>query len=516
MSGTQYIAKLTIARKRILAILTGPPALAFVPAFSLAAFWFGGEGALLVVAAILPVLYLMSLPGAAAPVPASTAGQNTLQDRQEFINRLDRMRTELGDGGLNGCVYVLKIEQAEEIEDLYGRSVCIYVADRVAERLNAAMRQTDAVARLDLVTFAICAGPVARLPLEQCVQMAVRLQSAAEDAVALDGTVIYPNASIGFCQSSRAPGTTGEEWLTAANEALGHAQSRGASTIKAFTDHTPRTRGATKRALGDEISQALRDGEIAPWFQPQLSTETGQISGFEALARWRHPVRGVLNPSEFLPAIEEAGRGEELLDVILLHSFHALRAWDDAGVHIPSVGVNFSGGDLSNPQITEKVAWDLDRFDLTAERLTVEILETVVSNAPEDVVCRNIKALQALGCGIDLDDFGSGSASFMAVRRFAIRRLKIDRSFVSHADRDPEQQRVIGAILKMAERLDLETIAEGVETVGEHTLLAQLGCHHVQGFGIARPMPFEQTLDWINSHQAKLKDVPQITQTRQK
>jgi EAL domain-containing protein (putative c-di-GMP-specific phosphodiesterase class I) len=115
-----------------------------------------------------------------------------------------------------------------------------------------------------------------------------------------------------------------------------------------------------------------------------------------------------------------------------------------------------------------------------------------------------------MGCRIDLDDFGTGTASIASIRRFAVSRIKIDRSFVMKADRDPEQQRMISAILTMAERLGIETLAEGVETVGEHVLLAQLGCDHVQGFGIARPMPFEKTLDWIAQHRAKLSDMPRI------
>jgi len=121
-----------------------------------------------------------------------------------------------------------------------------------------------------------------------------------------------------------------------------------------------------------------------------------------------------------------------------------------------------------------------------------------------------------LGCRIDLDDFGTGHASIASIRRFAVSRIKIDRSFVMKADQDADQQRMIGAILTMAERLGVQTLAEGVETVGEHVLLAQLGCEHVQGYGIARPMPFEQTFEWIERHNAKLKDAPRMMDGRAK
>jgi EAL domain-containing protein (putative c-di-GMP-specific phosphodiesterase class I) len=178
------------------------------------------------------------------------------------------------------------------------------------------------------------------------------------------------------------------------------------------------------------------------------------------------------------------------------------------------VGVNFAGPELSNPKLVEKVKWELDRFDLAPERLAVEVLETVVASAPDDTITRNINALAQLGCRIDLDDFGTGHASIASIRRFSVSRIKIDRSFVIKADRDPEQQRMISAILTMAERLEVETLAEGVETVGEHALLAQLGCTHVQGFGIGKPMPFEQTLDWISNHTAKLEATPRIIRNR--
>jgi len=195
---------------------------------------------------------------------------------------------------------------------------------------------------------------------------------------------------------------------------------------------------------------------------------------------------------------------------MIYNSFAALQAWDAAGLHVPQIGVNFAGSELSNPKLLEKIKWELDRFDLAPDRLAVEVLETVIASAPDDMITRNINALGKLGCSIDLDDFGTGDASIASIKRFSVSRIKIDKSFVMKADRDPEQQRMISAILTMAERLQVQTLAEGVETVGEHVLLAQLGCDHVQGFGIGRPMPFDKTEEWINAHTAKLQAVPQF------
>jgi EAL domain-containing protein (putative c-di-GMP-specific phosphodiesterase class I) len=198
---------------------------------------------------------------------------------------------------------------------------------------------------------------------------------------------------------------------------------------------------------------------------------------------------------------------------MLSNALVALTRWDKAGFRVPTVGVNFSSDELRNPRLADKLKWELDRFDLSPERLSVEVLETVMATDDHAVIVRNITALARLGCRIDLDDFGTGHTSITNIRRFAVHRLKIDRSFVTRVDQDRDQQRMIAAILSMAERLDLDTLAEGVETGPELATLAQLGCGHVQGFGIGRPMPFAATLEWLAAHKAHPRLVWQPDQT---
>lgn len=500
-------------RKQVFDLLTAPAALAFVPAFSLAAFWFGGEGALLVVAALAPAAYLLSGGGRAAV--SAKASANGLLPRAAMAAHCEATFEEAMENGLLSCVYAVEIEAFASLIDRYGPAAGDQIVERVGERLNAVMRDDDVIGQIGDARFAICVAPVRQLSLELCIQMAGRLQAAGEEPISIDGTVVYVDVTIGFCQHSRAPERQGKLWLEAACIALRSAQARGASSIRAYSEQMHQER-KTRRELHEDVAAALDSGEITPWFQPQICTDTGRITGFEALARWTHPIRGVLPPADFLPAIESSNLLERLAEIMMYHSFRALKQWDAAGVEVPQVGVNFTGSELSNPGLLDKIKWDLDRFDLTPDRLAVEVLETVVASSPNDVITRNINALGAMGCRIDLDDFGTGNASIASIRRFSVSRIKIDRSFVIKADRDPEQQRMISAILTMAERLQIETLAEGVETVGEHVLLAQLGCQHVQGFGIGRPMPFDQTLAWISAHHAKLRDVPVIMHSRRK
>ncbi|MBB3992739.1 diguanylate cyclase (GGDEF)-like protein [Sulfitobacter undariae] len=504
-------------RRRVFILLTSPPALAIVPAFSLAAFWFGGEGALIVVAAFIPVVYLLSggLGAAAEHLHKGTTTRHGLLARWPMLTHCEKVFTATTETGLHSSVYVLEVESFSDLIDRYGSAAGDVVIQRVGERLSAMMPDGDVIGQIGDARFAICTKPTRALTLELCIQLAARLQSVAEEPISVEGTVIYVDVCIGFCQNSRTPEQKSNKWLEAASIALRSAQKRGGSCIRAYSEQMHEER-KTRRELHDDVVVALDGGEIAPWFQPQTCTDTGRVTGFEALARWTHPTRGVISPADFLPAIEACNLLERLAEIMTYHSLRALKQWDAAGIFVPQVGVNFTGLDLKNPRLVERIKWDIDRFELTPDRLAIEVLETVVASSSDDIITQNINALAALGCRIDLDDFGTGNASIASIRRFSVSRIKIDRCFIMKADKDPEQQRMISAILTMAERLQVETLAEGVETVGEHVLLAQLGCDHVQGFSIARPMPFDQTIDWVIAHNAKLQDVPQIIKTRGK
>ncbi|SDC78018.1 putative bifunctional diguanylate cyclase/phosphodiesterase [Ruegeria marina] len=507
---------LTQIRNEIVPILTGPPILAFLPAISLGAYWLGGEIALLLTALGLPLLFAFAgafgkWPGKASATRINRSGLVPPEMFDTAVRHVFRTTTETGR---KSACFVVDLDDFDELIDQHGRAAGDLVSQRCGERISAALRDNDVVAQLSEQSFAVCLSAVSHLDLELCMQLAGRMQSAVEEPISLNGVAVYVSCSIGFCQSNRAPGHGATDWLEAARTALGFAQQAGPSAIRAYTNDMLFSSGG-EPDLRDEIAQALEKGQIQPWYQPQISTDTGNVTGFEALARWVHPTRGVLAPNVFLPLVEQAGLMERLGQVMLYNALTALKAWDSAGVDVPRVGVNFASDELHNPGLVERIRWELDRFNLTPDRLTVEILETVFSNSPDDVVARNIAGLCKLGCRIDLDDFGTGHASIASIRRFDITRIKIDRSFVMKADRDPEQQRMVAAILTMAERLGLETLAEGVETVGEHAVLAQLGCDHVQGHGIGKPMPFDQTLDWIAQHRAKLQEAPRIgRQTR--
>ncbi|MEM9968699.1 MAG: GGDEF domain-containing phosphodiesterase [Pseudomonadota bacterium] len=495
-------------RKSLVGFSVNPMFLTFLPAIGLAAYWFGVRGASVLLAALLPMVYV------ARTEFAATGGirrrkKKASMPHKRFVELLDTARQETHQTGAQRLLICLAIEDFDHLAERHGQAAADQALRKINDRLHSSLRTEDAVAHLSAANFAICTTPLLRLDLELSIQLASRVQSALEEPIHVDGLGLYISASVGFCPSARAPGTSGQEWLNAAQSALTEARPFGSGAIRAFSDHMLRS-DHHRDGLRQDVTKALASGEITAWFQPQISTDTGQITGFEALARWVHPEQGLIAPADFLSLVEEEDQLEHLADVMMRAAFTALQRWDQLGMKIPKVGVNFAGPELSNPRLVDKIRWELDRFDLSPDRLAVEVLETVVSNAQDDIIARNINALGALGCCVDLDDFGTGHASIASIKRFSVSRIKIDRSFVMKADRDLEQQRMISAILTMAEQLEIETVAEGVETAGEHALLAQLGCDQVQGFGIARPMPFDDTLPWIAAHQQKLAHVPRL------
>ncbi len=501
----------TQAREKLLGVLTGPPILAFVPALSLASFWLGGEVALATVALGIPLIFAgAGAFGFWSPQANHQIGlYKQVMPKAQFQKQLEFLFNSAVTTGTNSVCIAFAIDNISEISEQYGQATAEVIWSRCRERAMSIIRGRDISAQIDNNCFAIALRPSPHLDLEASISLSGRLQAAIEEPVQVRGASIFASCSIGFCMTDKVSGGTADQWLEAAVAALAEASRNGPSTIRAYTLETKR-RTALRADLKTEFSAALTAGEIRPWFQPQISTETGQITGFEALARWEHSGKGTLGPHVFLPFAEQSGLMEQLGHSMRRHAFAAIRTRDDAGLAIPRVGVNFSADELRNPALVDRLKWELDEFDLTPGRLSVEVLETVFSNQPDDIISRNIACLADLGCCIDLDDFGTGHASIASIKRFDVTRIKIDRSFVAKADKDPRQQQMVGAILIMADQLGLETLGEGVETPGEHALLAQLGCDHVQGFGIGKPMPLEKTVDWISQHRKKLEVAPKI------
>lgn len=416
--------------------------------------------------------------------------------RGTLIAIVDDVLDECGRLGKTTAMLMIQLDEINVAGAEWGDDLGDAVMNRVTARVSSAMRGSDAVIRCGEDTMAVVLSPTRRADLDVVMNIVDRIQSAAAEPLALDGRSVRVGACIGICTATMAPHSGGAALVSAAECALRLARRSGEGAVRTFNADI-RTQVETDRQLAHQIPAALESGAIRPWFQPQVDATTGALVGFEALARWHHPDLGVLSPDKFLPALGAAGRMGDLGEVMLRASLATLRDWDREGLDVPCIGVNISLEELCDPRLAERIAWHVDGFDLTPDRVAVEILETVTLREHDEVVVRNVRALRAAGFRLDLDDFGTGAASIAHIARFGVHRIKIDRSFVSGLNDCEERRRVVAAILGLARQLDIDTLAEGVESLEEQALLAEMGCAHLQGYGIARPMPLPEATAWI-------------------
>lgn len=480
-----------------------PQMIAFLPALMLGGYWFGGQGILMIIALTFPLLLVLGGMFESDPTPVDSL--TGLMTGEALGEAADDALFSIRSEAEAAIMIAVEIDEGAELEARLGGAGMEAVLCRTSDRILGATRAGDRIARLGPYRFGILLSPVRNAGMDLALRAVERMQGAVSEPISVDATSIYITISAGFCLERRAPRRSGLAMLQAAEVALDEARVPGHGAVRAYSTDM-RNRVAGRKALSEEIGRALEEGEILPWFQPQVATASGEVTGMEALARWQHPERGLIPPADFLPAAEGGGYMERLGEVMLFHGLAALRRWDKAGMSVPGMGINFSPAELRNPKLVDKVRWELDRFDIAPERLVVEVLETVVAETGDDTVTANVAGLAELGCRIDLDDFGTGAASIANIRRFGVSRIKIDRSFIARIDADPQQEKMVSAILSLAQKLEIDTLAEGVETMAEQRKLAELGCAHAQGFAFARPMPVDRAEDWVRHQATRLSD----------
>lgn len=390
------------------------------------------------------------------------------------------------------------------------RDCLVEAVDLIEHRLRSECRSGDRLIRRESTSIAIL--PTGKHDTADMVQLACRMQRISARPLHGFNPRVELTPAVGFARLGQADSPTEEGAIRLAESAAAAAQRAGPGQIRAWSASLQHA-DTHRQRRAETLRRALAEGQIRPWFQPQISTDTSEITGLEALARWEHPDRGPIPPAEFLTDLLAAGLGKDLTRAMLAGSLEALVAWDKAGANIGRVAINLSDSDLGDPDLPAAVAAALGMAGLPAMRLGLEVLESVVCSDSGGPMARNLGALSELGCHIDLDDFGTGSASITTIRNLPVQRLKIDRSFIVGVDRDREQQAMVSAMITVADQLGLDTLAEGVETAGEHAMLAQLGCAHVQGYGIAPPMSVSALRDWALQHCASPPGPPRA-QTR--
>ncbi len=245
----------------------------------------------------------------------------------------------------------------------------------------------------------------------------------------------------------------------------------------------------------EQISEAIANGEIIPWFQPKVEVSTGRLSGVEALARWMHPTRGMIGPGAFIPVLEATPVAMDALSQSMLTQALAwVRKWERVGLAI-KVSVNLPGGALADPGLADRLSKLVRNIGVEPSSLVVEVTETTVSRE-RALAIETLARLRMGGFGLSLDDYGTGYASMEMLKTMPVTEVKVDRRFVHGASKDPKATAVLGSLLELASGLQLSAVAEGVETQEDLALLEALECPYAQGYVIAKPMSGDDLLTW--------------------
>ena len=388
------------------------------------------------------------------------------------------------------AVLFVDLDRFKVINDSLGHCVGDELLVAIARRLRAAVRANDFVARLGGDEFTVLLDGVTSAA--GCAHLADRIHASLQETLSLAGREVTTSASIGI-----APGQThyetADELLRDSDIAMYRAKAEGGGR-HVFFDPGMHDRAMAVLQLEADLRQALQRNELDVYLQPIVSLATGRIEGFESLLRWRHPTRGLLAPSTFLQIAEDTGLIRPMGWWLMRACAQSLVALDRLpGGRRPWISVNLSNQQFLQKGLVEGISALLTQHALQPGRLRIEITETIAMHDPEQAAAL-LARLRATGITIDIDDFGTGYSSLAHLHRFPIDGLKIDRSFVSGMTAASAGKDIVGTIVRLAQSLGIDVIAEGVETAEQLARMRALGCTSAQGYFMSEPLPFAKAL----------------------
>jgi len=411
-----------------------------------------------------------------------------LANRAVFIEALQYAMARTRRDRTNFAVLYLDLDHFKDINDTLGHPVGDLLLQAVAERLRASVRETDTVARFGGDEFAVIEADL-RKP-EEAALLANKLLIAMGEPFQIQGNDIRISTSIGIALHG-PDSANAEALLSHVDVALYRAKADGRGTYRFFTDAMD-TEVRTRVMLADELAKAFASGQLFLEYQPQVDADTGRIIGLEALVRWRHPTRGVIRPSQFIPVAEHSGLIVPIGHWVMREACGQMRQWLDAGIAPPLIAVNVSVLQFKTPgALEEDIAAILAETGVPSQRVELELTESVLMDASRE---HNDVLMQLRGTGfrIAVDDFGTGYSSLDYLRRFPVDRIKIAQQFICDPAEASGGVAIVKAAIGLADALGLNVIIEGVETAAQLELVRSWGCHAVQGHYFSKAVPAEE------------------------
>jgi diguanylate cyclase (GGDEF)-like protein/PAS domain S-box-containing protein len=412
-----------------------------------------------------------------------------LPNRALFSDRLEHAIERRGRGETI-AVYFVDVDRFKRINDSLGHAAGDEVLCEVARRIQRALRPDDTVARFGGDEFTVLCEAVGGVL--EAVGVADRLQREVAQPIQSGGAELRLSASIGIALAEAGEEVQPSRLVEDADAAMYRAKERGGDRTELF-DTQMRERAVEELSIEQELQHGLECGELRLFYQPLVNLETGAMVGAEALIRWEHPERGLLSPGDFLRVAEESGLIVQVGAWTIGEACRRLRDWDRRGSGAVPFGlaVNLSARELTHPDVVSTVLSALHRAALDPHRLTIEVTESTAM-ADREMGFRALRELSAAGVRIAIDDFGTGYASLDHLREMPADVLKIDRSFVAGMAANSPDSALVAAAIAMGRALDMEVVAEGIETTEQVADLRELGCRLGQGFLFATPLPPEE------------------------
>ncbi|MCG7532736.1 EAL domain-containing protein [Psychrobium sp. MM17-31] len=419
-----------------------------------------------------------------------------LANRNMFSDRLVHALDVASHNQSKLALLFIDLDGFKQVNDNLGHSQGDILLQQVSERITACVTSSNMVSRLGGDEFAIIFTEPAEVDTVEDITNDI-IQEIARP-YDLNGHKAYITASIGIavCPDD---GDNAEELLTKADSAMYKAKANGRNKFQFFTKEMDEE-AQNRRTLMGELREAVHNEDFEVWFQPIHHCQSTQLEYTEALVRWRHPIKGIIAPIHFIPLAEEMGLINAIGHQVLKQACRTAADWQSTLAYAPGVAVNVSSLQFQQPNFVEQVTDVLRETGLAPNKLILEITESLLI-ADDEQVFSQLTELRRLGINISLDDFGTGYSSLSYLKRFPVNKLKIDRSFVKDIEPHNTDTRLINAIVSMAKSLQMEVVAEGVETDFQLRQLHYLGCDLVQGYVYSKPLSPPAISDYLQSLQ---------------